>query len=143
MSYGPDVWGPHGWKFLHFITLGYPNNPSENEKKKYKKFFELIGTILPCPKCANNYKTHLKQEPLTDDILNDKDKIIFWCIKMHNLVNETNNSKVYSDEEALQMILKEKSCAINNGMKETTLILCMITLVFVLTIVYLFLKRKN
>ena len=41
------------------------------------------------------------------------------------------------------MILKEKSCAIDSGMKETTLILCMITLVFVLTVVYLFFEKEK
>ena len=34
MNMGPDIWGPHGWKFLHFVTLGYPEKPTENEKKK-------------------------------------------------------------------------------------------------------------
>ncbi len=33
MSIGPKDWGPHGCKFIHYITLGYPKNPS-NEKKK-------------------------------------------------------------------------------------------------------------
>ena len=29
---------------------------------------------------------------------------------MHNLVNIENNSKVYSDDEALKLILNEKKC---------------------------------
>ncbi len=140
---GPDVWGPHGWKFIHFVTLGYPYHPSQNDKKRYKKFFELIQFMLPCSLCANNYKKHLKEFPLSNEILNDRDKVISWGIKMHNLVNISNNSKVYSDEEALKLILREKACSINSSFKETTLILCMITLVFVLTVVYLFLKKKK
>lgn len=107
---GPDVWGPHGWKFLHFVTLGFPENPTNDDKKKYKTFFTLIQTVLPCGLCAANYKKHLKEYPLTDNILSDKTKFISWCIKMHNLVNVENNSKVYSDEEALKLILGEKSC---------------------------------
>ena len=27
MTLGPDVWGPHGWKFLHFVAVGYPDFP--------------------------------------------------------------------------------------------------------------------
>ena len=32
---GPNVWGPYGWKFIHYVTLGYPNNPSNEDKLKY------------------------------------------------------------------------------------------------------------
>ena len=107
---GPDVWGPHGWKFLHFVSIGYPENPTESDKKKYKTFFTLIKDVLPCSLCANNYKKHIQEYPLTEKILSNKSKLINWCIKMHNLVNIENNSKVYDDEEALKLILKEKSC---------------------------------
>ena len=51
---------------------------------------------------------HLQQYPLTEDIMSNKDKLISWCIKMHNLVNIENNSKVYSDDEAIKHIIKEK-----------------------------------
>ena len=29
---GPDVWGPHGWKFIHYVTLGYPDKPTKEDK---------------------------------------------------------------------------------------------------------------
>ena len=32
---GPDKWGPHGWKFIHYVTLGYPHKPSKSDKLKY------------------------------------------------------------------------------------------------------------
>ena len=34
------VWGPHAWKFLHTITLNYPENPTDQNKADYKHFFE-------------------------------------------------------------------------------------------------------
>ena len=42
----PDVWGPHGWKFIHYITLGYPENPTQMQKDKYKAFFLLLKDSL-------------------------------------------------------------------------------------------------
>ena len=27
-SLKPKIWGPHGWKFLHYVSLGYPEKPS-------------------------------------------------------------------------------------------------------------------
>ena len=26
-SIQPNYWGPHGWKFIHYVALGYPENP--------------------------------------------------------------------------------------------------------------------
>ena len=38
----PEVWGPHAWIFLHSITFNYPDNPTDDEKKHYKNFFENL-----------------------------------------------------------------------------------------------------
>ena len=38
---GPEVWGPPGWKFIHYVTMGYSNNPSDELKKKYYNYFHL------------------------------------------------------------------------------------------------------
>ena len=32
------IWGPHAWIFLHSITMAYPENPTDNDKK-YMKIF--------------------------------------------------------------------------------------------------------
>jgi len=136
MHLGPDVWGPHGWKFLHFITIGYPNIPSNDDKKKYKTFFSLIQHVLPCRICADNYNKHIKQHPLSDNILSDKTKFINWCIKMHNLVNSENKSKVYSDEEALKLILKEKSCHEINNINKEIIVIFIVVISIVLLLLY-------
>ena len=43
----PDVWGPHGWKFIHYITLGYPEYHKQMQKDKYKAFILLLKDVLP------------------------------------------------------------------------------------------------
>ena len=103
---GPDVWGPHGWKFIHFVTLGYPNNPSTDDKKKYKKFFELIYTVLPCRLCANHYLENLKINPLSDNVLSNKQELIEWGIKMHNSVNKSHGKRLYNYKDGLAEIIK-------------------------------------
>ena len=102
---GPDVWGPHGWKFIHYITLGYPYNPTESEKLEYKKFFSLLGSVIPCSICGNNYIEHLKIKPLTDNVLSNKQKFIEWGIDMHNLVNMENNKQIITYEDGMKKIL--------------------------------------
>ena len=102
---GPNVWGPHAWKFLHFVTLGYPNNPTENDKKKYKLFFMLLQDTLPCSICAKHFGENLKKKPLTDKDLSSKENLIYWLIDFHNVVNKMNNNKVYNRQEAVNLLL--------------------------------------
>ena len=103
---GPDKWGPHGWKFIHYITLGYPSNPSTVTKKQYLDFFTTLQYVIPCSICGSNFIKHVKEYPLTDEILSDKQKFINWGILMHNLVNIQNNKKKYTDKEAFTEIIK-------------------------------------
>ena len=105
MTLGPATWGPYGWKFLHFVTLGYPTNPNNEQKENYKKFFYSLGNILPCSVCSKNYKDHLVKLPLTDDILNDRDKLIKWMIDIHNIVNKETGKPAMSYDDALENIM--------------------------------------
>lgn len=104
MPIGPDKWGVHGWKFIHHIALGYPNNPSENEKNNYKSFFILLGNVLPCNICSEHYYENLLRHPLTDDVFSSKINLINWTIDMHNEVNKKNGKKIYKYDEALELI---------------------------------------
>jgi hypothetical protein len=101
---GPDIWGPHGWKFLHYVTMGYPDNPTQDDKNTYKQFFELFSHTIPCNLCATNYKYHLQLYPLSDFNLENKMRLIQWGISMHNLVNDSHKKKVYTYEEGLEEI---------------------------------------
>ena len=40
----PDLWGPHGWKFLHYLSFGYPMDPTTEHKNQYKTFFFIVTT---------------------------------------------------------------------------------------------------
>ena len=86
----PEVWGPHAWIFLHTITLTYPHNPTDQDKKNYKMFFYNLSNVLPCSHCSQNYKIHLKQLPI-DPFLENKKLLVSWLIQIHNLTN--NNLK--------------------------------------------------
>lgn len=97
----PDIWGPHAWIFLHTITLAYPQNPTYVDKSNYKLFFNNLGSILPCDKCKIHYKENLQTFPLTDDILDSKDKLVKWLINIHNNVNKRNNKKMMSYDSVL------------------------------------------
>ena len=103
---GPTEWGPFGWKFIHYITLGYPNNPTALDKQKYMNFFNSLQYVLPCSICSAHFQENLKLYPLTYELLSDKMKFIEWGILMHNLVNISNKKKEYTMDEGLKEIEK-------------------------------------
>lgn len=106
----PDKWGPHVWQALHYITLGYPNNPTEDQKLKYKTFFILLKDTLPCAVCANHYAENLKKKPLSDDDLANKEALVKWLIDFHNVVNEMKEKPIIKYEDARKMIDTDVPC---------------------------------
>lgn len=98
----PEIWGPHGWKFMHYLSFGYPDNPTTEDKNHYKTFFLSLQHVLPCSICAKHYSDNLVQYSL-DDALKNKDSLIRWVIDIHNDVNEMKGKKIYSYDEAIRL----------------------------------------
>ncbi len=105
----PDIWGPYGWKFLHYITLTYPKKPTQKDKENYKFFFQILGEILPCDKCKINYKKHISESPLSEKILNSKYNLVVWLVNMHNKVNYLNDKKQYKLDEVINELFNKKN----------------------------------
>lgn len=96
------IWGPIYWRMFHYVTLTYPIKPQEDNKMFIKHFFtKIIPNILPCPLCRNHYRENLNINPLTNDILEIKLKLVIWLINMHNYVNKQLNKQEMTIEDAL------------------------------------------
>ena len=104
MQLGPSIWGPHLWKALHMISLGYPNEPNEEQKKNYRTFFEKFYQVIPCSICSNNYKNHLKELPITNDTMKNQENLIKWVIDIHNIVNKEQEKPIIEHDDALLLI---------------------------------------
>jgi len=81
-----DKWGPSGWTFLHTISFNYPDNPTNDDKKKYRTFFENVGEILPCKYCRISYKKFITELPI-DQFLDSRKQLTKWLYRIHNKVN--------------------------------------------------------
>lgn len=92
----PNIWGPPAWTFLHSITLNYPDSPSSEHKTNYRKFFESLGDVLPCPTCRKHYKENIIKHPIR---LDSKDDLTKWLVDIHNKVNEKNDKSIFSYKE--------------------------------------------
>jgi len=110
---GPDRFGPSLWQGLHYITLGYPEKPTEEQKQKYKAFFLLLKDTLPCSICANHYAENLKKMPITDKVLETRENLVKWLIDFHNVVNEMKGKDVIEYNVARRMIDTDIHCKPN------------------------------
>ena len=84
------IWGPAAWVYLHCVSFTYPNNPTFEEKKYFKEFYESIQHTLPCSYCRKSYSMFIKTEPtiLNDDALQNKYTLTKWLYDIHNRVNQ-------------------------------------------------------
>jgi hypothetical protein len=98
----PDLWGPHGWKFLHYLSFGYPMDPTTEQKNQYKTFFLSLQHVLPCSICSKHYSDNLMEYSL-DDALRNRDALVRWVIDIHNSVNEAQGKKIYEYDEAIRL----------------------------------------
>lgn len=95
-NFDPSIWGPHAWFFLETITMAYPDEPDKNDINNTKLFFNSLQYVIPCDKCRNNYKKHLSQFPLTNDVLKNRNTLFKWIVDVHNSV-DYKKKKSYDD----------------------------------------------
>lgn len=129
----PKFWGPHGWYFLHSVTMNYPKNPSEQDKQIYFNFFKSLEKVLPCEKCAYHYSQNLKKHSL-EEALESRDKFVRWLINVHNEVNKETGKREYTYDEVIQ----EYTTKMNNLDKDQTFIYKLIIVLLMIFIIYKF-----
>lgn len=87
------IWGPNFWFTLHTVTLGYPDNPTYVDKRRFNDFFVSVQYILPCVKCREHYSNHLSNFPISVS-LDNKESLVKWLFNLHNQVNISLNKPI-------------------------------------------------
>ena len=128
----PTAWGPPGWKFLHYITFTYPNNPTNKEKESYLNFFKYVGDVLPCEKCRFNYQNHQAKYPLNNTVLSNKQNLVMWLINVHNEVNITTGKKALSYNEVMDIYFGQKKKPYRVRIYKKYLILLLIFVIIII-----------
>ena len=75
------------------VTLGYPDNPTYVDKRRFNDFFVSVQYILPCAKCREHYSNHLSNFPISVS-LDNKESLVKWLFNLHNQVNISLNKPV-------------------------------------------------
>ncbi len=132
----PKFWGPHGWIFLHSITMNYPKNPTNQDKIIYKNFFNSLTKVLPCEKCALHYKEHIKDDPV-EPALESRNTLVRWLIKIHNKVNNDLGKPLYTYGQ----VIEEYKYKLNNIDKDNTLVYKIIIISLLIILIIKFFKK--
>jgi len=130
----PNLWGSSGWEFIHYVALGFPDNPTKKDKINYKIFYYNLQNILPCSKCASNYRENIKELPI-DNSLNSREDLFKWTIDIHNMVNNELGKKNISYEKAYDKYMNK-----NKGYQIYDVCMLVGIILLILAIVY-FLRK--
>ena len=136
MNINPNVWGRSTWDFFYYVALSYPKNPTENDKSRFKQFYTITGSMVPCKKCRINFMKHLDELPI-DNFLDSSYDLFSWVTYMDNKVRILNNKTEKTVEETFQHYMgtiQEHKSLFNFSKKETLLIGLGVAIVFLLLI---------
>tara|TARA_B100000941_G_C28472130_1_gene537019 strand:- start:195 stop:602 length:408 start_codon:yes stop_codon:yes gene_type:complete len=133
----PKFWGPHAWIFLHSITMNYPKEPTEKDKLIYVNFFKELQNILPCEKCAYNYKRHLEDYPI-EEALGSREAMIQWLINIHNEVNKELDKPIYTYDQ----VIEEYRYKMFHLDRDPTMVYKIIIVLLIICVGYLVYKKR-
>ena len=142
----PTLWGPSAWKFMHYITLSYPDKPTTTDMNSVRTFFTTVANLLPCEKCRVEYTSLLKQNPLTQRVMSSRNNLSIWLLDIHNKVNV----KLGKPEESYQQ-MTQNYMGPNTGnyssmmfnLDTNTLIIILIVAIILILVVVLRIKNSS
>lgn len=127
----PDVWGPSMWKSLIYIAMGYPDNPSNQEKLTYTNFWNNIGDVLPCSNCKHNYHKHIN---IYKPDVTSKSNTLIWLCSIYNEVRKDLKKPKLTCDEFINKYTKNNSKNYN--------ILIILILIIIILFIYYYNKTK-
>ena len=87
------VWGPTQWHTLHTISFNYPVNPTKQQQQQYRDYVFSLQHVLPCGACRKNFANNLKNLPITQQVMTNRDTFSRYIYNLHELVNKMLKKK--------------------------------------------------
>ena len=84
----PEFWGPSGWRFIHSVSFTYPEDPTNEEKKRYIDFILNLQHILPCFACRKHLRDNLRNLNFNSNHMKNRNTFSRFCVALHNEVND-------------------------------------------------------
>lgn len=83
----PKIWGRIAWSVLLQLVEAYSDTPTDEMKNNYKIILTQLQFVLPCHTCRNNYVVELRNNGITDTVLQNKQSLLLWYTCLKNNVN--------------------------------------------------------
>lgn len=87
-----NEWGPRTWFLIHTVAFNYPEEPTKDDKQKFKNFIYALSDVLPCKYCKPSFKRYLEEIPL-EPYLKDRKGVSYWSYLIHDRVNKKLGKK--------------------------------------------------
>lgn len=100
MNLEPNIWGPHYWATLHFISSTYDNKPNQSIKLTMKNFIQSLPVFLPCKECQDHAFEFIKKTDINTVIQSRKELFTFF-FNFHNELNKRLKKPLMKMEDAL------------------------------------------
>jgi cytidine deaminase len=96
-------WGNRQWYWYHLISYTAPEQIDLPIQKIYIDLLYYMTKLLPCSKCYNHFKEHVKKYPIN---FSSRNNMIKWFNNMHNEVNLSLNKPHMTLEDANNIYLE-------------------------------------
>jgi hypothetical protein len=105
------VWGPMGWMTLHSISICYPENPNDEDKKHVSEFMNAFAATITCVNCREHFSSLFSLYKTNVPSLFDSKHDLFLAIcRMHNNVSKRLDKPILrSVDECIQSIKNASS----------------------------------
>ena len=92
----PEI-GRRTWALLHSMANTFPENPSEQDKNKMKKFMYGLARSYPCKICGSHLIKMLDKKGIK---MNSRKEFGDYICNIHNIVNNVLNKTEFDCEKA-------------------------------------------
>lgn len=103
----PSFWGPSAWKFLYTVALGYPSDPTPQEKQAAANLLESLHFLLPCANCRQNVSRELENAPYNDALRNQENFTNYVYMIESSVARRLGKSDFPTLQERLQQIYNQ------------------------------------
>ena len=97
-------WGPRAWKWLHLMTISYPQEPTEKDAQIAEARIQNFVANLPCPECRQHASEYLKENPPD---FSSSSALQAWAWRFHNAVNARLGHQTFSFAAYSRLYLSE------------------------------------
>lgn len=111
MTKNSKIWGPSCWLTLHFFSMYYPENPTQNDIENHTRFLNILPMVLPCEECSQHFRSSLNENNI-NEALQSKKKYIELIYKLHNSANKITHKHIMKYDDFIELY--------QNIMNETT-----------------------